>query len=73
MNIEVEDKTFLKQTDFEGKWGNIPVEAWCEEIKKDPRPPRELAGRTVYKCEEGWVRPIGSENWTFIGLIRIIY
>lgn len=73
MNIEVEDRTFLKQADFKGNWQGIPVEAWCEEIKKDSRPSRDLADRTVYRCEEGWVRPEGSENWTLIGLIRIVY
>ena len=73
MDIEVKDQTLLKQADFEGNWQGIPMKVWCDNLVEEQRPPSRLSNRTVYRCEKGWVKPEGSEDWTLIGLVRIFY
>lgn len=72
-NIYVNSKAFLQFADFKGKWENqIPVEAWCEDLQEQKRPPRDLSDCTIYVSKQAWLRLEGTSNWAVVGGIRII-
>lgn len=72
LNIYCPDQSFLSYADFSGKWDGIPVEVWCEEIEESERTPKALKDFTTYIGKDGWIKPEGSDNWSYIGPIRII-
>lgn len=70
--IYVQDQSFLSYADFSGKWSNIPVEVWCEEIEEEKRVPKALKDFTIYTGKDTWLKPEGSDEWSYVGPIRIV-